>query len=807
MRELYAYEPVVSSGLLSAGDSDWWQSSVPAASSGVTPKLLVALTMLSGTATVFSSNLTIAPNASTAQQTQADVSAAAVLAFEATAAQSNEQPIYFTVWCTSNDTTPCEYTLLAEEYYTPPPYMRDTGWSSLNAPYRLLLPAGGVYWVTYESPSTLPYVIMQAAATVGTPSLYASCATWPISDAQLPNATNSMWQAVTAPLAIELANFSSVAAQCPEPVLLVLGVYASGGQAALVTVVSTAAGSIQDVTDSSTAYGIVTPAYPTGYFVYTLWSENPSVVLAFTLTSSGSNGLGVCSTSRLQMVVSDTTPLPNPADPSTYNLSRTAVTLANGVVDFTIAITASSRPVGILHTGDYYIAVTTTADVRDVCSFELQSWDAGQRELELGYFMGQDLISARGPAYFSFAPVQYNTSTSFAVRLYNDVGVVIMYVGIDSTPSPADPSTYLLAIQFVYDSTKLGPDGSYTAPPIYVPASACSSAMHVDDPCSVSFMAVSSVSSDWQLVLWVLPMSSASAVWLLEDETAYGPVDKEHLSSTFQLSLPASPLLVHVTVNASSAVTVSCSYQYVTPQADESLYDWQSSSSHSPVTGMFTAPLTFTWGTPQLLTNPDTLLAAAPTYCFCTVQAADDGPYSIVYTTAPLNRSAPSKAPSSSTTSPSASSSLTSAVSASSSTLSSTISSSSSPSISTAPPAAVSSSSAFIPSATSLFTSHWVSSTSSASTASFSSRSGLTSGALAAAVVVPLLAVLLLVGVLLAWICRRRGVKCVWLVGKGKYDGRVREHLDEVESGGGVTMAELITDGRLMRSEEQSDET
>ena len=459
VRRLYPSAPIAQSGELAVGDSDYWQSTVLIEGVATGPQLMVAITMLRGSATLFASNVTSAPNTSTAQQTWTGLSSAAVLGFPLTAGLAQWQPAYLTVLCVSTDSVACEYTLQAQMYYDPPSlYSLIVQPSSLSTPVSLLLPAGGIRWLTYAVWNYADWrqLIPEAVAAVGTPSLYASCFFWPSPTAQLPNETYHTWQAVTAPLLIELPSYTTFAEQCPEPSKLVLGVRASGDQAALVTVVVATAGAVQDITDVYLANGVLTPAYPVGYYQYTLQNDGLSVVLAFTLSSSCS----LDSTDQLQMVVGDTTPYPNPADSSTYNYSRTAVTLSNGAVDFTIAISKYSSPAGMLHVGDYYVAVTRPAGVRGIYEYQLRSWEA-QRELLLGQFVEQWLRSERSSSYlyFTFWPVPYNTSTSFAVQVYSNVGVIVLYVGVDSTPSPADPSTYLLSMRF--DTAQPGYSGMY----------------------------------------------------------------------------------------------------------------------------------------------------------------------------------------------------------------------------------------------------------------------------------------------------------------------------------------------------------
>ena len=342
------------------------------------------------------------------------------------------------------------------------------------------------------------------------------------------------------------------------------------------------------------------------------------------------------------MVVSDTDRYPNVSDPTTYSFSRTAVTLANGVVDLTIALTNYSRPAGSLHVGSYYVAVSSTANV--TCQYELLVYTVGQRRMRAG---GNVLETAYQDtaSYFTFAPMPYNTSASFAVRLNPNSGQLLMYVGVDESPTVVDPSTYLLSTAYNTTQTqKIDSQRFYIAQSIYIPASACSSPTLAGQSCAVVFMAAS---SEWGQDVFIRSMSSAAAVWLLENQPA--PVNTSSLTSTYQFSLPASPLSVTLSINTSWPLSVWCSYQYVTP--DSTFYDWRwqvdadRSTADSPNN---TTQLNFTWAdtataaTPLQQTNPNTQLAALPTTCYCTVQTSSFDSYTLVYSTTPLSSHADS---------------------------------------------------------------------------------------------------------------------------------------------------------------------
>ena len=765
VRSLRASASPQPGAMLAVADSDYWASGVSLAARAVNPQLAIAVSVLSGSVTVFASNMTSEPNATTAQLTWTGVSSAAVLSFPLTEnrpSTSSSPWTYLTVTCASLDSTVCQYTLQAQVYDESRPTLPLRTPKQLSS--NMLLPAGGIGWVAVRMSSftVLTYLILQAAVTVGTPSLYAVCEGQSVAGAQLPNETYHTWQATTAPLAIELFDFNVSANNCPT---LILGVRASNGQAAWVSVSVAYAGAAQLITGGSSV-GVCSPAYPTSYFQFpqTAIRSAQSVVLVFEALAVSA----ACTTSQLQLLVGDTTPFPNASDPSTYSFSRSAVTLASGATVLSLVISNYTKPAGSLHAGNYYVAVSSTSNA--TCEVQVLAYSVVPRRLWQGELAQMDLFAFRPRNYFTFAPVPYNTSASFAVQLVFYSEAMALYVAVDNTPSPADPSSYLLSA--TYDSVQSVSDDPYTARSIYIPASACSSPTSVGQPCTIVLLVVTR-SPDQSVYLKA--MSSASATWLLPNHTAASPVDASSLATTFQLSLPASPLLVTLSLNTSSPLSVWCSYQYVTP--DATFYDWQwqvgggsSNTSVSSSNNSSTTQLSFAWanttadGTPLQLTNPATQLAAPPTVCYCTVQASSDEPYSLAYSATPLPPDAPPAPP----TPPA-------------------------PSSSSAPTSTPSPTSAPAPTSTPAPTP--------TPTPAADKRSGLSGGALAAAVVVPVVCVvLLLAALLLLWLRRRDGDGaqgcCQYAFGKG---GRQQQRLDDAsehEHEREVSMAELSRSAR-----------
>ena len=405
-------------------------------------------------------------------------------------------------------------------------------------------------------------------------------------------------------------------------------------------------------------------------------------------------------------------------------------------------------------------------------------------------------------AYFTFANQPYNTSFSFAIQLQINTGTALLYTGVNTSPSASDPTTYLLST--LYNTTQNYTSGYlYTAQPVYIPASACSSAALQGQSCAVVFMA--STDSEYGQYVLVTPMSAAGNVWLQAGQ-ATTPSNATSRTTTYQFTLGSAPQQVTLAVNSSSGATVYCSYQYVTPTAAFSEWQWTIASSRN---GNSSAQLSLAWGVaatsaaalPQL--NANTPLAALPTTCYCSLHSTSAA-YSIAYSTSPVRPAASSSSSSSS----SYSSSSLSPSSPSASSASSYASSSQS-----APSVALPSSSA---SASSSSSSHVLSSTSTASPAP-SSDSSLSRGALVAAVVVPVLVVLLLLASLVLLCARRRGGGdggvCCWRgagVSKDTTSGWTQQRADETDSAPEVSMTELSSaqkhDRRLMQQQHSSEQ-
>ena len=753
LRQLIVKSDELSSSVLSPHNTDNWYTNLNSQSQAANQQLMVAVTVSSGSVTVFASNVTSSLNASSAQQTWTNVSSAAVLAFpvapSAYVGQFSVQ--YIAVLCASTDATPCQYTMQAQQYVDTQQQVRLLYLSANEAvaPVTLLIPAGGMVWVGYPvwSYISIRSLIVEASATVGTPELYASCYDyWGAYNTPRPSENASTWNATTAPLAIELLNFNATAVGCTGYATIVVGVRAAGGQPAMVAVSAVLGGGLQ-VLSAASERGINTPAFPVSYYQYTLSNDDSSIVLSFIL-SNYDYGTITCPFSQLQMAVSDTVQYPDSSDPSTFNHTGRPVQLAGGIVDFSIVLSNYTQPAGSMRAGYYYVAVRSTVVITS-CQFRLLTVESRPLALQVGQ-SSQIYVSANVPSYISLASVPYNTSTSLVIQPNPNTGTAVLFVAINSVLISSDPASYLFAV--TYDTTQDGPSRTLFASPINVPASACSasSGAQLGQPCTVIVLVLSSGYTQ----MLMTPMSSNGSIPLLADQVrtvAATNTTTPLLYTLYQLSVPTSPVQVTLSINSTSRASVQCSYEYVTPDAQ--LFDWQASSSG--MSSPYPMQLSFTWDTTQLRLNPNTSMAAAPTVCYCRVRLSSNSAHNISYSYTSVLAPPP---PSSSSSSSSSSSLLSSSVSPTSSSVpwsssffssfspSSSISasmSSSRPSLSTA--SSPSSSPASLSSSSS-----WTVLNSTTDTSS----SGLSSGALAAAVVVPVVVVLLLAVLLLVWAFR-----------------------------------------------------
>lgn len=736
VRALYAGNPPQSS-VVSAAASDYFQTPVYFGPQNINPQLLYVLTVQAGVLSVFASNTTSSPNATTAQRSWPAVSSTAVLSFPVA---SQSSTTFLTVTCMSMDGTACQYSFRAKAF-SDSPNVFDT--ASVNGnPAEVPLPAGGSAVVVVQLPTTATtygYVLMQADAEVGTVQLFARCAATSIYNdrSEAPNATFSTWQSTSSPASIELANFSVTASRCAW---LLLSVRASGDQSALAYVSVSAAGAQQRLVGVP-ALGLVTPAHPASYFYYSPPASDPTRVITFNVaarssSAGGGAGAGVilggnCSTDQLSLVVSTVTQYPNASLPSSYNFSATPVTLAPGMpVDLTIVLNNYTRPLGSVQAATYYVAVQSRVPGL-TCQYQLEVLSSWQRQLQVGVTTTQPASqTARGTIYFA---TPFNSSTSFALQMFPNRGTMFFLVGVNSSPSPADPSTYFLLATYNSTGAVTSSSGLWTAPPIYVPASACA-AYALDQACTI-VVALATSSPSGQFA-YVTPLSSAGATWLPAPDTPISPLNATARTTTFQFSLSTASQLVTVSVNSSSAtaaVNVSCSYQYVTPSLQFS--DWSMSQAAAAASGgglrndstSSTSQLSFNW-TAQLQTNAGSQYAAAANTCYCTVDTA--GAYTIAYD------------------------------------------------------------STLLPSPS----------------AYFADDTGLSSGTLAAAVVVPIAAVLLLVGVV--WWVRRHRDYCADLADKARTHSRSHGQSSELD-GREVSMAEMSSQrgqsGQLMSGGWRSD--
>ena len=731
VRQLTSGDPATPRELLQPTSVDYWTTPVDIVFPNAITQLIYGVSVLSGTVSAYASNTTSTPNATNAQYSQMNLTASSVLAIPIMSRSFNDvQYWYLTVQCTSTDGTACQYEVLSYLYVNRQGVLA-TG-NVNNRPVRSLIPAGVISFTTYQVDTdrytAVASFTMQAAVLAGAASLYAGCLPNLYAQSSLPNETTSTWSVLTAPLAIELTNFT-FPADCRY---LALGVRASSAAPAWVETSIAFAGVVQRLPQG--LYGIVglsTPAYPTSYYSYAV-SSDQWVSFALSLGPRG------CSLFQLQMVVSTTNEFPDPSSPATYDYSRTGVQLANGAVDLSILYDSFTRPAAGINTTLYYLAVTTV-NTSMTCDYNVVGFLTSPRPLVIP---GMTTLHASSYVNYAnnhagFMPMPVNTAVSIAMQLGGRTGSMVVFAGVSTSPSPGDPSSYL--INAFYDTSDTTAFQPYNGD-IYVPASACTASIAVKGVCTVvvrTFSMANLIAANAQ------SMSAVSATTLYEHNISTVAntstvANSSVLFNTYLFSLPAEPLSVTVSVNTTNttaAVTIACSYRYVTP--DDTFYDWNTkfvavsnasvNATGSATTGATsnrnTTALTFGWDA-SLQTNANTSFAANATVCYCSVTATTADSYNITYATVSLVKPSPPSAPSSP-----------------------------------------------------------------------SSSGGLSREALGAAIVVPVLAVLIVIAVL-GWLYRS-GRVCFAGKGRSSSDGRSHQRMDE-SNARELSMAELSTASRAV---------
>ena len=572
-------------GILQPGGADYYVQSVNTYIPPTVTTGLVRVSVDKGSVVVYLSNTTRAPNAS---QAQYSLVVDTVDLLQLPIAYWSSPTVYYTVQCTGS--IACQYGLRTD-IYVPGPSRALTRGSTATA----AILAGDILnlYVSLRGITSLAFVTLQVQPLLDTQNVFVRCGA---SDTDRVNETSATWSATGPwPLLLEITDLpvNLTAASCNW---LLIGVRATGVKASLTAVSVAFAGLQSTVTQYSNAFGLLTPAYPVTYIAFTVVIANPTTVLAWVVSASLPSCLAT-----LQLLVSSTVIYPSAAQRGvTYDFLGSAEQLDVGLTDLSVAITNSTLPAGSLHTGLYYLAVVNTAAT--TCEFTVQGVSQTQTALLLGQVVYSQ-VSRQAVNFFSLnAPA--NTALSFAAAVPVGRDTTRFYVGVNSSPVPSDPSTYLLVRSV--DASQLARPA-----PIYIPATLCTVA-----PCNVLILLVTNT-SDVRKV-GVQTASSEGAVRLTDSQPFAGQVHAMVASGTrYQFSLPTAPRAVSVSVTATSPVDVACSYQYVQP--DASLYDWVSNSSAMVATPAvnYTTTLTFTWA--DLLVNPATSLAMVPTSCYCSL--------------------------------------------------------------------------------------------------------------------------------------------------------------------------------------------
>ena len=873
VRALYADQPYYETGYLDVNNTDRWTSTLGISGTALNPNLMYSLWVTEGSLTVTITAAALSLNTSSSQMTRYNVSSWALLVLPVLR-QEVLVTAQVSVLCTNTDPLrQCTYGILMEktdkrtnqiDYYE-----QQVGLQPVN----VLVPPNSIQYVGYylNSYRTTSYIVVQTQVVIGSPVLYASCINYNTQGpytAPLPDVTAATW--TSTPVAaggspsIELYGFNATAANCS---MIVVGVRGADGGAVQAYVSVQAANTLQTVYNENPTAGILTPQAPTNYFRFVVSGVMDAVTVLSVLVapdtaySQGSLSVPSCDVSQLQLAVSDTVASPDPTNPATYNFSAQPIALSSNVTDLSLHVTKFSQPTGSLHSGVYWMAVRGT--VTSACKFWLTP-QVYHSEVYLN--AGPQQFSVGGPQFpivMQFMP--YNTSVSLGLQLFGQRGSFSLYVGVGTTPSLSDPTSYVLVA--AYNTSLQATVAQYTAPSIWVPASACSSPTAVGAPCSVVLLAVQPFQPQgvYGAAFTLSPSSSNNLTTLLPGQAAtqLGGRTQSSLIASYAFSLPASPQLVTLSFNTTAALDVYCSYQYFKP--DYYTNEWTLRTPYGvngPTAVYFTWAAGATANAPTQLVNANTAAPAVATTCYCTVQTAYYfANWTVSFSATPISPAAPpavssssssssssfstpsssvSSSPSSSSASYGASSSTSapastagflSSSSVSSSTPSTSPSSSSSypslsptstvvsPSTASAPSSTSTtlsvsssvvspSSSAVLPSSASALSSS-SSSYSASSTASFGDNGGgssLSSGALAAAVAVPVVVVvvLLLAALLFCWL-RVRGRSASPTAKKAaqqRFDGSSEGEVSMTELG---RSARASKNGSLISGELSSD--
>ena len=164
-----------------------------------------------------------------------------------------------------------------------------------------------------------------------------------------------------------------------------------------------------------------------------------------------------------------------------------------------------------------------------------------------------------------------------------------VYVGIGTRPNFTDPASYLFAVTYNTSALVDAPQS------IYLPASLCpaTSASALQSGCPIMLSAA--VVGPSYVYALVEPMSSTGEPWLQPGQVVGATTQSSGVASYFQLSMPAAPAMVTLSVTSAGALSVICSYRFVRPSL--TFNDWMvtntSAAAQSP-------QLRFQWPTPRL---------------------------------------------------------------------------------------------------------------------------------------------------------------------------------------------------------------
>ena len=716
------------SSILAAGSLEYWQLS--ADSNGGAVQTLAAASLTQGEAVLYGSNSTL-PSASTAQQ-QVYAQPVGFISYSSNA--TSDTVYYFVAVNCSALLLHCVYSMQFSAIYpqSGPEYVT----LGLGQATSVLLGAGGTAYGTLPLNRfiTAAYVLLQSDFLAGSASAY-----WAANDdVAFPNSTSYQWTTSNS-TAVEISNLNLVNQSVFSRALKVT--VQAGATPVLLNLQVDVAGATAVLYAANTPQGgLLIPAFPVSYYVYTLTSYYSDLIVAVGLYSSD------CPQST-RLYVSDRQPQPGPGQQGvSYNYTGSALVLPGNSIQVSAILSGSAQFNSSLRNGPYYIAVV--GDGQTSCSYQISVLTRIPSQLLADEKRNYQSVFGFALGLFYTFSMQPDTDASFALYNFRTSGttvassVVNVYTVLGGLSNLAEPGNFSVVSAFNVSAIQAaGRAGSA----IYLPGSLCP--VTIDSLANGCPVVIAASTSDGSYQTFSL-VSMQTATQLTAGQLVVG-VTTYYVSAFYAMPVPVGQVgNVSLTMFASSPLQLYCSYQYIRPTA--LYYDW---TALVPA-GNSTA-VNISWSAPLL--NSVNGVAPNASTCYCGVAAETAGftlAFAFIPTAVPPPPPPPSVSSSSSSGRPSA---LSSSSGLSSSPAPSSVpSSSSSPSPPSSSTASASSSQPSPPPSVTSSSSSLVSPSPPVAPSSDSSSSGLSTGVLIVAIFVPVLVAVLTVAALL-WLCRRQG--------------------------------------------------